>query len=64
MKKSEMVIAFITFFITGPIWYYLLYSILSAIQVDRLVWFLFWIYVPLVILSGILTGVVAKMEEE
>lgn len=33
--------------ITLPIWYFIMYTVLSAIHVDRLVWFLFWVYVPM-----------------
>lgn len=32
--------------ITLPIWYFLLYTLLVAAHVARLVWFLFWVYVP------------------
>lgn len=38
--------AAIAVFITMPIWYFLLYTLLKAANVDRLCWFLFWVYIP------------------
>lgn len=32
--------------IVFPIWAYILYVLLDAAHVDRLVWFLYWIYLP------------------
>ena len=64
MKISEIIAAILTIFVTTPIWLFLLYSILKMLQPDRLVWFLYWIYVPLSIISGILIGIVSKFEEE
>jgi len=46
-------IALLGLFVVLPIWFFLLYTILSAIHPDRLVWFLFWVYVPLGVLMGI-----------
>jgi hypothetical protein len=36
-----------------PIWYFLMYTVLTAIHPDRLVWFLFWVYVPLRLIAGL-----------
>jgi hypothetical protein len=36
-----------------PIWYFLMYTVLTAIHPDRLVWFLFWVYVPLRLTAGL-----------
>ena len=44
--------------IVMPIWYFLLYTILTAIHPDRLVWFLFWAYIPLVVLTSIISKIV------
>lgn len=48
--------------ITGPIWFYLMYVVLSAAHVDRLVWFLYWVYVPVTIILTII-GKVADSKE-
>ena len=34
-------------FIVAPIWYYLLYKVLVGVNATELMWFLFWVYVPL-----------------
>lgn len=34
----------VTCFVRLPIWFFLVYTMLSVIHPDRLVWFLFWIY--------------------
>jgi hypothetical protein len=36
-----------------PIWFYLLYTILKAINAGELAWFLFWVYVPATIVVRI-----------
>lgn len=61
MSKGEVVGALLTLFIALPIWLFLLYSILSAVHPDRLVWFLYWVYVPVQIIIGIIQGVVKSM---
>jgi len=53
-KTMKIVTGILSVVIIMPIWYFLLYTILIAIQPDRLVWFLFWIYVPLGIIVNIL----------
>lgn len=51
----KLVSGLLALFITLPIWYFLLYTILLAIHPDRLTWFLFWIYVPFGVLVHTLT---------
>ena len=46
MKKSKVIAALLAVFIILPIWFYLIYYILSAVGASQLVWFLFWVYVP------------------
>ena len=46
MKKLEAVKNLVAFLITIPIWFYLLHSILVAINATDLQFFLFWVYVP------------------
>lgn len=56
MKKTKKTIiaGIIGLFIVMPIWFYLLYWILSQLNPDRLVWFLYWIYIPFAIITQIL----------
>ena len=46
MKKLETVKSLVALVITIPIWFYLLHSILVAINATDLQVFLFWVYVP------------------
>lgn len=45
--SANRVAGTMSLFIVMPIWYFLMYTILKNIPVDRLVWFLFWAYVPI-----------------
>lgn len=46
-------------FVVLPIWYYVLYQILSTIEATELTWFLFWAYVP----ASMFVVAVSKLEE-
>lgn len=46
--------------IVTPIWYYLLYSILVAIEATDLQFFLFWVYVP----TSVLVSYILEVMEE
>ena len=46
--------------ISLPIWFYLLYSILTAIDAGELQWFLFWVYIPATVTATLL---IRMMEE-
>jgi len=56
----KAVAAILGLFITMPIWFFLLYRILEAINASELTWFLYWVYVPV----GIIVGVLSKVAEE
>lgn len=51
--------AILTTCVTMPIWYYIVYTLLCAAHVDRLVWFLFWIYIPIGMFAQIVYMVLA-----
>jgi hypothetical protein len=57
MKKVAGLLAL---FVTLPIWFFLLYRILSAINATELTWFLYWIYVP----ASVLVNSLTKLAEE
>lgn len=60
MKKALIIIgACLTTFVYLPIWYYLLYKILLMINATELMWFLFWIYIPV----GLFVGIISKITE-
>lgn len=46
--------------ITLPIWFYLLYKILAAVQATDLMWFLYWVYVPV----GLLVQVLSRLLDQ
>lgn len=41
-----------------PIGFYLMYKVLKFVEATELMWFLFWIYVPVTIIISIITKVV------
>ena len=47
MKTIRVILGILTVFIHLPIWWFIIYSILKAINPDRLIWFLFYTYIPL-----------------
>lgn len=57
MKALKLINGLIALFVTLPIWYYLLYKVLEAVNASELMWFLYWIYVPIGIIIAILTKV-------
>jgi len=60
MNKKTTVAIILALFIELPIWIYLIYWILSQLNPDRLVWFLFWIYVPTLIVTSILAKIIGE----
>lgn len=60
MKTSGIIGTVLGVFVVLPIWFFILYTILEALEVDRLVWFLYWIYVPADILTTILIKIGLK----
>ncbi len=63
MKAIKVISAILTLCVTMPIWYYLLYKILIAINASELMWFLFWIYIPIGFICGIINKIAEKSEE-
>lgn len=47
VKKVKIMSGLLALFVTAPIWYFLMYSILEKIGASELTWFLFWVYVPI-----------------
>jgi hypothetical protein len=48
----------ISLFLVMPIWFYLLYKILESVGASELMWFLFWIYIPVNILVSLIVRLV------
>ena len=47
MKRTNVIAALLYCITCLPIWFYLLYQILVRINASELMFFLFWIYLPL-----------------
>lgn len=56
----KIALILITTLLSMPISLYITYSILSLLPVDRLVWFLFWINIPLILLVQTLSRLTEK----
>ena len=50
--------------VTGPIWYYLLYQILSSVKASDVMWLLYWVYVPVALLMAILKSIAESVFDE
>lgn len=56
-------VALLTVFIALPIWFFLVYKILVTINASELMWFLFWIYVPVSLVISV-AGRYISLEEK
>lgn len=56
--KTSKIVELVGSLITLPIWLYLMYWVIGQSNPDRLIWFLFWSYVPLSILIIIISKAV------
>jgi hypothetical protein len=54
MQALKTIGALLVVFITLPIWFFLLYKILQAVDASELMWFLYWIYLPVSTLVAVL----------
>ena len=57
---NKKVAGILGLFIVWPIWYFLLYRILEAVNAAELTWFLYWVYIPASILASVLVQLVEK----
>lgn len=59
MKNKLCIISgLIALFITLPLWLYLFYSVLKAVNATELMWFLYWVYAPVSLFAGVLAKIV------
>lgn len=57
MKAAKIVSGVLSIFVTMPIWYYLMYQILVRVEASELMFFLYWVYVPVTVLAQIIAKV-------
>lgn len=58
MKAIKLMTVIIQLLISLPIWYYLMYKILQSVNASELMWFLYWIYLPVGIVSAVILKIV------
>lgn len=51
MKKIGIIL---TLSLAAPIWFWLLYQILERVNASELMWFLYWVYLPVALLASTL----------
>ena len=60
MKAIVTILSTVSALINLPIWLYALHYILATIDASDLVWFLYWIYVPVIVLGRFLAFMLEK----
>ena len=58
MTVSKLVMSLLVVFITMPIWYYLLYRVLVAVNATEVMWLLYYVYVPVGLFVSVLQGII------
>lgn len=64
MKAMKVISTLIALFVSMPIWYYLMYKILTLVQATELMWFLYWIYLPFGLFASLLAKLVEVLEKK
>lgn len=57
MASNAFLICF-RLFLLMPLWFYMLYRVLTSAHADELTWFIFWLYLPVSFVGLILGGVI------
>lgn len=63
MNKKTILAIVLAVFWELPISVYLYFWVLSQLNPDRLIWFLFWMYVPVLIFISVLNKLVVGEKE-
>ena len=63
MLGLKVFTACIALLICAPLWFYLVYRILVAINADELTWFIYWTYVPVTVLVKLCASVAEAAEK-
>jgi hypothetical protein len=56
----KIVSGLIALFVTMPIWFFLLFRVLEAVNANELMWFLYWVYLP----ASLFVSVINKIIDE
>jgi len=60
MKVLAIIIGLLSVFIILPVQFYLQYQVLARVNATELMWFLFWVNLPLIVLMQIVNKLVEK----
>ena len=60
MNKLKIINGLLAIFVGLPIWFYILYQILDAINASELTWFLFWVYLPVSMFLGFTSEILGE----
>ena len=60
MKALSVFLALLVVFVTVPIAFYLQYQILKRVDATELMWFLFWVNVPITLLFHVVQKVAER----
>ncbi len=58
MSSIKLAVNLLVVLVSLPIWYYLLYKILQAVNATDLMWFLYWIYLPVGIVTKFISDLI------
>ncbi|MEI7636372.1 MAG: hypothetical protein WCJ37_03650 [Syntrophus sp. (in: bacteria)] len=60
MKKARIIAIILGLLVETPIWYYLVYQVLVRVNATELMFFLFWIYVPVSLTIYVIQKIAAE----
>lgn len=55
MKTAKLLRGALVSLVTTPIWFYVMYQVLTAIHATDVTWLLFWVYVPASLIASAIT---------
>ena len=55
MKAAKAISVVLSLLVVLPIWFYLLHQLLVRVNASELMWFLYWAYLPIAMLCGLLS---------
>ena len=63
-KIAGFIALILSLLISTPMWLFMLYEILKAVSPDRLVWAIYWTYVPIQILIVIVSAISGILSDD
>lgn len=63
MKAAKVIVGLLAVFVSMPIGLYLQYKILTLVQATDVMWLLFWINIPVLILFQIISKVAESVRD-